>query len=157
MNAVAAPVHSATKAQTPRPVVAPESSPSSLTLRVLDSWSLRLDHAEAVIRTLAHVFGGDAGIDEPGKCPGLHGTLQHAQWLLSGLHLEIMRLDQKLPDDLRWRTFEASQLIDLLEHLEFAHGFQFDKMSQDWICMHFDAALHCVRAAQAALETVKGM
>lgn len=122
---------------------------------VHDNWSSRLDRAEAALYALVHVFGGDAGIAEPGKCPGLHGTLQHAKWLLSGLHLEIMRIDQPLPDDLRWRTFEASELVNLLEQLEFARGFQFDKWSEGRICMYFDAAMHSVRAAQAALETVK--
>ncbi|WP_311221370.1 MULTISPECIES: hypothetical protein [unclassified Acidovorax] len=138
------------------PVETPSADGASvLPSDVHDSLSCRFARAAAVLHTLVHVFGGDAGIDESDKCPGLHGTLKHAQWLLSGLHLEIMRLTQQLPDDLRSRTFEASQLVDLLEHLEFAHGFTFGKWSEGRVCMYFDVALNCVRTAQAALTTVK--
>ncbi|WCM88807.1 hypothetical protein [Acidovorax sp. NCPPB 3576] len=119
-----------------------------------NSLFIRMDHALAVLQTLVHLFGGDAGVDEPGAVHGLHGALQHAQWLLKGLHLEIMRTDAPLPDDLRWRTFEASELIDLIEGLECANGFTFDRLSDALCCSYFSAAAEALNIAKEALEKV---
>lgn len=121
----------------------------------IDSLAARLDHAKIVLQTLVHVFGGDAETDDPCSVPGLHGVVQNVQWLLCRLHQEIMEVDGELPSDLRWRTFEASELINLIEHLEFNSGFKFSRWHTHWTCGYFDAALFAVETAIAALGQVE--
>jgi len=116
---------------------------------------VRLDNAEAILNMLVHVFGGDADTDEPAKTPGLHGSLQHVKWVLAELHLEIMGEQIDLPDDLRWRTFEASELSDLAEHLAFNNQFKFDRWSDGWTCSYFDAVLNAVKIAKASMDQVE--
>lgn len=115
---------------------------------------MRLSRAEAILEMLAHVFSGDADTDEPATVPGLMGAVQHVQWLLAKLHLEILEIPSKLPDDLSLRTFEASELIDVLEHLQFNNNFKFNRWTDDWTCTYFDTALHAVIIAKAALKEV---
>ena len=119
-----------------------------------DSIFMRLSCAETILQTLVHIFGGDADTDEPAAVPGLMGAVQHVQWLLAKLHLEIVEIPSKLPDDLRLRTFEASELIDVLEHLQFNNNFKFNRWADDWTCTYFDAALRAVIVAKEALAKV---
>lgn len=121
----------------------------------IDSLAARFDHAQIILQTLVHVFSGDAETDDPCTVPGLHGAVQNVQWLLCGLHKEIMEVDGKLPDDLRWRTFEASELINLIEHLEFNNKFKFSRWHTHWTCGYFDTALFAVETAIAALNQVE--
>lgn len=133
----------------------PKLAACTLPAAVHNSLSHRLDCAEAVLQALVHVFGGDANTDEPSTVPGLHGTLQHAKLLLDELHIEMLNLKHTLPDDLMWRTFEASELIDLVEHLEYNGGFKFDRWQDSWMAQYLDAARSCVARAIASIETVE--
>ena len=121
----------------------------------IDSLAARFDHAKIILQTLVHVFGGDAETDDPCAVPGLHGVVQNVQWLLCRLHQEIMEVDGELPYDLRWRTFDASELINLIEHLEFNNKFEFSRWHTHWTCGNFDTALFAVETAIAALNQVE--
>lgn len=120
-----------------------------------ESFYERLDHLEAVVHMLVHVFGGDADIDTPHKTPGLMGTVQHVNNMLGELHNEISEVKSNLPDDLRWRTFEASEMIGLLDHLQFNNGYEFDRWSDGWTCSYFHAVLAAVRRAKSSLDSVE--
>lgn len=74
--------------------------------------------------------------------------------LLAGLHLEVQEISAPIPDDLRWRTFEARDLIDLLEHLAFNNSFKFNRWSDGWTCSYFDAVLCAVQSAKESLGEV---
>lgn len=115
---------------------------------------MRLDHAEAVLSMLVHVFGGDANTEDPMTVPGLKGALQHIQWLTRGLHSELSILASKLPPGLVERVAEANAMIDLMEHLESNGGFQFNRWSDALTCSYFSAIEHSVKAAIDLLDEV---
>lgn len=115
----------------------------------------RLDHIEAVLHMLVHVFGGEADIDTPNKTPGLMGTVQHVNNMLGELHNEISEVQGDLPDDLRWRTFEASEMVGLLDHLQFNNGYEFDRWCDGWTCSYFAAVLAAVRRAKSSLDSAE--
>ena len=139
----------------PQPTAAlPTASQCGLTSEQQFSFLLRLEKASAIMKMLVHVFGGDAGLDEPSKVEGLMGTLQQADNLLSELNLEILAINGDLPGDLRWRTFEAAHMIQLVERLQFAGDYDW-RLSDAIYCSYFDAASNCIDKAKAALQSVK--
>ncbi len=115
---------------------------------------MRLDHAEAALSVLVHVFSGDANTEDPMTAPGLKGTLQHIQWLTRGLHSELSVLASKLPPGLVERVTEANAMIDLMEHLESNGGFQFNRWSDALTCSYLSAIEHSVKAAMDLLDEV---
>lgn len=139
----------------PWPTVAtPNAAQFTLPSEQHASFSLRLEHASAMMKMLVHVFGGDAGLDDPSKVEGLMGTLQQADNLLSELNLEIMAINGDLPGDLRWRTVEAAHMIQLVERLQSAGDYDW-RLSDAIYCSYFDAASNCIDKAKAALQSVK--
>lgn len=115
--------------------------------------SLKLDRAEAILDMLVHLFGGDSGLDNPSTANGLFGTLQHLDLLLTEAHTTIMEIDGPLPDDLRWRTFEAHALVAMLDTMESADDYTW-RMSDGVYCAYLDAANQALKRAQKALASM---
>ena len=130
----------------------PTSSPALMTGEQHWDLTLKFDRAEAILDMLVHLFGGDSGIDEPSTADGLLGTLQHLDQLLTEAHMSIMEIDGPLPDDLRWRTFEAHSLVSMLEAMVFADDCKW-RMSDGVYSGYLDAANQALRRAAKALSS----
>jgi len=121
---------------------------------VRDSFFERLCFVHVILSMLVHVFSGDADTDEPSATPGLMGAVQHVEYLLDGLNKDLMEISEGLPEDLRWRIFEARDLIALIEHLEFNNNFKFNRHEDGWTCDYFASILHAVKRARGSLEEI---
>lgn len=83
------------------------------------------------------------------------GVLQHADLLLHELNRELMDVTGPLPDDLRWRTFEAKSIVAVAQRMTFDSGWHFEGYDSTMLIACFDAAGDCIVRALRALEKVE--
>ncbi|WP_053843947.1 hypothetical protein [Paracidovorax avenae] len=136
-----------TENKSSQPITATALLPA-LSLDEHNSFYIRLERAGAILLTLSHVFSGDANTNDPSSVPGLAGTMQYVAGLLRRVYAE----GSQMPDELRQRLFEASSLVDVMEHLESNGGYQFNRWADHWMANYLDAALAAVNEARMALE-----
>lgn len=109
-----------------------------------------LYRADAVVRCLIHVFGGDANLKEPAKVTGLFGTLQAATGLMARVNT-VLQNHNALPDQLSLNVEQALSLLQLIERLQVADAHEW-RWSDDWYCAYFDAASGCIESALKAMD-----
>ncbi|MGV3679805.1 MAG: hypothetical protein ACO1PM_08775 [Acidovorax sp.] len=83
------------------------------------------------------------------------GVLQHVDLLLHELHRELGEIVGMLPDDLRWRTFEARAIVSLAERMTFDDGWSAQGYDATMLIWCFDAAKEALQRAQKALDTLE--
>lgn len=115
-----------------------------------DEIHMSLYRADAVVRCLVHVFGGDANLKEPANVNGLFGTLQGAIGLMTLVNIGIKN-HNALPDQLRLSVEQALSMLQLLEHLQVADGYEW-RWSEDWYCAYFDAVSDCIDRSMKAMS-----
>jgi hypothetical protein len=120
----------------------------------VDRLTGQLRHAEAMLGMLIHMFTGESSVEvqDMDSRNQIMGVMQHADHLLAAAHLEIQDITGVLPEDLRWRTYEASSIVALLERVEFDRGFSLDTFGSEFMADYLSAALACVRLALAGLR-----
>ncbi|MDD0814255.1 hypothetical protein PSQ39_06395 [Curvibacter sp. HBC28] len=120
-----------------------------MTMDEYDKIHAALYRAEAVVRCLVHVFGGDANIKDPTHVNGLFGSLQAAVKLMAGVNT-MVQYHSETPDQLRLNVEQALSLLQLIEHLQIADDYEW-RWSQDWYCAYFDAACSNIESAMTAM------
>jgi hypothetical protein len=83
------------------------------------------------------------------------GVLQHVDLLLHELHRDIGEIVGVLPDDLRWRTFEAKTIVSLAQRMTFDDGWSARGYDATMLIWCFDAAKEALQRAQKALDTLE--
>jgi len=122
-----------------------------MTAPEFDEIHTSLYRADAVVRCLIHVFGGDANLKEPAKVIGLFGTLQAASGLMARVNM-VLQNHNALPDQLRLNVEQALSMLQLIETLQIADDHEW-RWSDDWYCAYFDAASGCIESALKAMNS----
>lgn len=133
---------------------APTASGTLMPAGLRDALSMRMGKASGILRHLVQLFGGDVISEAPGSQPGLPGTVQHVEQLLSSTHDELVKHAELLPTGLLDMAFEAESLIKLLHSIERRREYEFN-LGDSVYCGYFDAALECVDRALVLMETVR--
>jgi len=128
----------------------PGTCPHSMTAKQKDEMRGKMLQASALLELLIIVADHDGD-----DYDGMMGTLQFADRLLAELHKEIMEVDGDLPDDFRWRTFEAHAIVETAERLTFDTCWDRKSYNSSQLICWFDAANECLIRALRALEMVK--
>ena len=119
-----------------------------------DFLSLRFSKASAILCYLVQLFSGDESGANPGKQPGLPGTVRHVEQLLDSAHGELVTYASALPAGLLDAADEAGSLIKLLHSTERRREYGFN-LGDSVYCSYFDAALECVDRALELMDTVR--
>ena len=110
--------------------------------------------AGAILELLAHAFDGES-MNEPSNAPGLMGTIQHVDGLLTqASNLVYEQPLDSLPETLETESLSAHSLVSLLDSLEASSGYEF-RLDDGVYFSYFQSALAATIAAQRALEGVK--
>lgn len=91
----------------------------------------------------------------PMESDDVMGVLQHVELLLHELHRDIGEILGALPDDLRWRTFEARAIVSLAQRMTFDDGWSPKGYDATMLIWCFDAAKEALQRAQLALDTLE--
>lgn len=112
----------------------------SIACALLDLLTLNLD---------SELEGGAQGSGD------VMGILQHVDLLLHELHQDIGEIVGVLPDDLRWRTFEAKAIVSVAQSMTFDDGWSCQGYDATMLIWCFDAAKEALQRAQKALDTLE--
>lgn len=112
----------------------------SIACALLDLLTLNLD---------SEMEGGAQGSGD------VMGVLQHVDLLLHELHRDMGEIVGVLPDDLRWRTFEAQAIVSMAQRMTFDDGWSSRGYDATMLIWCFDAAKAALQRAQRALDTLE--
>lgn len=132
------------------PAADPVMRPHNMTNKQKEGLHRKMHQASALLELL--IISADGEDDHR---DGMMGTLQFADRLLTELHTEIMKVDGRLPDDLRWRTFEAHSIVAMVERLTFDRGWDRTDYDNSQLICWFDAANECLIRAMRSLDTLE--
>lgn len=133
---------------------AKQDLPAVLDIAQLDRLTANFERANATLSMLLTIFSNESPLEVRGEQHNrdlLMGLVQHADNLLGELHLEISGINGKLPEDTRWRTFEAHCILGALERIEFDRGYSFETFSDPFLVKYLESATSCINRAHAAL------
>lgn len=130
-----------------------EDRPAVLDINQVDRLTAKFDRANASLSMLMVIFGDDSPLEvrDSEDRDYLMGLVQHADNLLNEAHREIMEIDGRLPEDARWRTFEAHCIVGALERIEFDRGFSFETFPGPFLAKYLESAIDCIDRAHTAL------
>lgn len=126
-----------------RPALMPADKVNSLGCRVsivcalLDLLTINLDSEMA---------------EGPRNSGDVMGILQHTDLLLNELNEDISNIGGVLPDDLRWRTFEAKAIVAVARRMTDDDGWGCMGYDAPRLIWHFMAAKDALQRAQKALD-----
>lgn len=120
----------------------------------INSLGCRLSIACALLELLT--LNLDSELEDGAKGSGdAMGVLQHTDLLLHELHVDISNIVGTLPDDLRWRTFEAQAIVGLARRMTDDDGWSCHGYDAPLLIWHFMAAKDALQRAQKALYTLE--
>lgn len=133
----------------PMPTHAPltpdrHEQPAALTVAEMDAIACQLSVVISLLQLIT--LNLDTELSEgPTKSGDVMGLLQHVDLLLHEAHEHIGKIVGCLPDDLRWRTFEARAIVAVAR-----------RMTDDdcWACSGYDTTMlvWCFDAASDSLK-----
>lgn len=141
------------------PTHAPQSpdrheQPAYMPLDRSSELGCKISIACALLRLLT--LNLDSELSEGAKSSGdVMGVLQHVDLLLHQLHQDISNIVGTLPDDLRWRTFEAQAIVAVARRMTDDDGWGCMGYDATMLIWCFDAASDALERAQAALDTLE--
>jgi hypothetical protein len=128
--------------------------PAHVSLDKSAALGCRLSTACALLELLT--LNLDSEMEKDGtESDDVMGVLQHVDLLLHELHRDIGEIVGMLPDDLRWRTFEARAIVSLAERMTFDDGWSAQGYDATMLIWCFDAAKGALQRAQKALDTME--
>lgn len=128
--------------------------PAALTVAEMDAIACQLSIVISLLQLITQNL--DTELSEgPTKSGDVMGLLQHVDLLLHEAHEHIGKIIGCLPDDLRWRPYEARAIVAVAQRMTFDDGWSCGGYDATMLIWCFDAAGNALKRALHALRQME--